>query len=100
MDNLLNTFCFLFSQIRGGVNHQTTVSKKKLFIPSTVCFSSEVNLSSFAHLWSAAPVDVHTDGTVRSAATHEQMSSVIRLHHTDEVPTAVLENTEKQRKIH
>ncbi len=57
-----------------------------------------MNLSSCSHLWSAAPVDVHTDGTVCAAATHEQMSSVVRLHHADEVPTAVLENTDKQRE--
>lgn len=47
----------------------------------------------FPHLWSAASIDVHTDGTVSAAATHEQMSSVVRLHHADEVPTAVLEKT-------
>lgn len=68
------------------------------FIPSRQCIFSRVNLSSCSHLWSAAPVDVHTDGTVCSAAAHEQMSSVIRLHHPDEVPTAVLENTDKQRE--
>lgn len=50
-----------------------------------------------SHLWSASPIEVHTDGTVCSTATHEQMSSVVRLHHPDEVPTAVLESTDKER---
>lgn len=62
-----------------------------VYIQSQACIFSQANPSSCSHLWSAAPIDVHTDGTVCSAATHEQMSSVIRLHHPDEVPTAVLE---------
>ena len=66
--------------------------------PQKFVFFSEVNLSSCAHLWSPAPVDVNTNGAVRSAAAHEQMSSVVRLHHPDEVPTAVLENAEKQKR--
>lgn len=81
----------------GCVYHQASVHRT-WFIPARVCMFSEVNLSAGSHLRSAAPVDVHTDGTVRSAATHEQMRSVIRLHHPDEVPTAVLENTGKQRE--
>lgn len=43
------------------------------------------------YLRPAAPVDVHTDGTVGAAAAHEEMSPVVRLHHPDEVTTAVLE---------
>lgn len=58
----------------------------------------DLNLSSCAHLWSSASVDVNTDGTVRAATAHEQMGPVVRLHHPDEVPTAVLEKgTEKQK---
>lgn len=49
-----------------------------------------------SHLWSAAPVDVHADRTVGSAAAHEQMSPVVGLHHPDEVPTAVLDDRDKQ----
>lgn len=47
-----------------------------------------------SHLWPATPVDEDTDGTVGSAATHEQMGPVVRLHHPDEVPTAVLQKTQ------
>lgn len=65
-------------------------------------FSSFISLAvsavrSCPHLRSAAPVDEHADGTVRSAAAHEQVSSVERLHHADEVPTAVLEHTQTER---
>lgn len=46
---------------------------------------------SVSYLRPAASVDVHADGTVGAAAAHEEMSPVVGLHHSDEVPTAVLE---------
>lgn len=50
------------------------------------------------HLRPAAPVDVDADGTVGAAAAHEQVGPVVRLHHSDEIPTAVLENTERDKE--
>lgn len=70
-----------------------SVSHNMMFIPSQVCVFGRV----VPYLWSAAPVDVHTDGTVRSAAAHEQVSPVVRLHHSDEVPTAVLQENKGGR---
>lgn len=63
-----------------------------------VYFHNEENPSFWTHLWSSASVDVHTDGAVGSTATHKQMSSVVRLHHTDKIPTAVLESETKNKK--
>lgn len=51
-----------------------------------------------AHLRPAAPVDVDADRTVGAAAAHEQVGPVVRLHHADEIPTAVLENTERDKE--
>lgn len=53
---------------------------------------------SVSYLRPAAPVDVHADGTVGATAAHEEMSPVVRLHHPDEVPTSVLEKTNKKRQ--
>lgn len=54
---------------------------------------------SVSYLRPAASVDVHADGTVGAAAAHEEMSPVVGLHHSDEVPTAVLEKqTQKKTK--
>lgn len=50
------------------------------------------------HLRSAAPVDVDADRTVGAAAAHEQVGPVVRLHHSDEIPTAVLENTGRDKE--
>lgn len=55
---------------------------------------------SVSYLWPAAPVDVHTDGTVGAAAAHEEMSPVVWLHHPDEVPTAMLEKHKKTKQHH
>lgn len=68
-----------------------------LYVTTGLCVGCS-GLSACSHLWSAAPVDVHADGTVGSAATHEQMSPVVRLHHADEVPTAVLQNTGGEKR--
>lgn len=54
---------------------------------------------SVSYLRPAASVDVHADGTVGAAAAHEEMSPVVGLHHSDEVPTAVLEKqTQKKNR--
>lgn len=53
---------------------------------------------SVSYLRPAASVDVHADGTVGAAAAHEEMSPVVGLHHSDEVPTAVLEKQAQKKK--
>lgn len=55
-------------------------------------------LCSVSYLRPAASVDVHADGTVGAAAAHEEMSPVVGLHHSDEVPTAVLEKQTQKNK--
>lgn len=52
---------------------------------------------SVSYLRPAASVDVHADGTVGAAAAHEEMSPVVGLHHSDEVPTAVLEKQTQKK---